>query len=205
MPIARVPRSRQRRIFGATQLRLNEALEREAERGEERLSRLFGRLLPFAREIERRFEVSERALDLAEQDEQPRPSVLVSQIVGALASGRRARHVLLACESVQIQRSASAMSGWSRTRTFAASPGVPAPARRSRPRSAPEQRLRREARQERVRGKRLVADLGRKRECDVRVLERLLESLEHPDAARREPLMRKRERLTVVVGGLLQT
>ena len=53
------------RLVGTTQLSLNKALEREVVPGEERLSRLLGRLFPGSGTIERGFEISEKALDVA--------------------------------------------------------------------------------------------------------------------------------------------
>ena len=49
-----------------TQLGLHKGLEREVVPGEERLSRLVGRLFPGSGTIERGFEISEKALDVAE-------------------------------------------------------------------------------------------------------------------------------------------
>ncbi len=53
------------RLVGPTQLGLNKGLEREVVPGEEGLSRLVGRLLSGSGTIERGFEISEKALDVA--------------------------------------------------------------------------------------------------------------------------------------------
>ena len=54
------------RLVGTTQLGVNKGLEREVVPGEEGLSRLVGRLLPGSGTIERGFEISEKALGVAE-------------------------------------------------------------------------------------------------------------------------------------------
>ena len=104
-------------------------------------------------------------------------------------------------QSVQAQYSASAMSGWSRTRTS----GAELLERHARSAVAaavacPSSVSRRESCQERVRGECLVAELRSERQGDVRVLERFVESLEHPDAARGDAFVRDGERLAIVAG-----
>ena len=69
-----------------------------------------------------------------------------------------------------------------------------------RRRRQPQERLRREARHQDVCGERFVTQLCRDGECQVRVLDRPVEALEDPDAARRHALMGGRKRLAVVAG-----
>ena len=102
-----------------------------------------------------------------------------------VASGRRATARARSCESAHFQYSASATSGWSRTRRSAAESCSAAACSAVAFAVAPaKQRFRREPGQEDVRGERLVVHLQREGQSDRGVPQHLVETLEHPETAR---------------------
>ena len=187
------------RLLEPTQLGLHEGLQRKVVHGKERLTRLVGRLSPGSGTNERRFEVSEEPLDVAEEEPKPRWSVLVAEVVRVLDQLDDSR----ACPLVGVDplpvlgesdqwlvEDAPAGRGVLQCRS---------PVGRARGARSSEQRLRREPRYEHIRGQRVVAELQRQSEGGLGVPQHLVEP-EHPDAGRGEALVRDRERLTIWAG-----
>ncbi len=182
--LERLRRSASRRIVGAAELRLDEALECEAE-PERRVGcpDCSASLVPFARRARGPSrDCRERSSTSPEEDQEPRPSALVAELVARAASGRRERRAPESSESVQAQYSAEREQRLIQDRTVRREcPGAPRPARAvarsSRADRAASPRVSRG--QERVSGERLIAELVQPAPtATVRVFDCLVESLE---------------------------
>ena len=187
------------RLLGTTQLGLNKGLEREVVPGEESLSRLGGRLLPGSGTIERGFEISEKTLDVAKKEQKPWPSVLVAEVV--CMSHQVDEHRAAAFVRIDPLPVLGKRDEWL-VEDAPVRRGVLeccSPVGRRLGGGSAQQRLCRKQSYEHVRGKRLVADLQGERQGDLGVPEPLLESLEHPEAARGEALVGDRECLAIAL------
>ena len=179
-------------------LRSHHALQREAETDEDRLTRLLRRLLRLERERERPIEFAGDELDLAEETRGPGPTVLVPDLARVPEQGFECVTRLgMAIHPYPPFRDGD--EGLIEHARFEGCFLQLEAARLCRfGARVPEQRLRRETRHEDVAHERVASGSWDESEGALAVSKPFLESLERPDAARRDALVRYRGGRTVV-------
>ena len=183
--------------FRPTALCLSETLERACAQREQAQIRLLSGLMSLASAREARLDVAEQQLELAEEEEEPGPRALVTQLVGDAQEIResRARFVvrvdpgpILSEREERLVQNANAGCRCLEAERLLC---------RRRRRCPSEQRLRTESRQLHIAHKRQIAHLGGERQPDVGVPYGVVEPLEPPDAAGRDPFVGESQCLTI--------
>ena len=184
--------------FHVAQLRENEALEREVQPPEERLTRLCSRLLSLAGQQTGGSPGSRPSSRHRRAGREARVVVLVAVVVGPLheLDDRFARAFVRVGPGPALRERDQRLIH--DAKVFSRVPKRQRPLCGRGRRATTEQRLRAESREDRVGCERVVAELRCQGQGDLRVLQRLLESLEDPDAAGGHAFVSDAERLAIV-------
>ena len=172
--------------FRPTALCLSETLERACAQREQEQTRLLSGLTSLAGAREARLDVTEQQLELAEEEEEPRPCALVTQLVRAAQEIRESgtRFVVrvdpgpvLSERAEWLVQNANACRRRLEGERLLCCRGRRCPS---------EQRLRAQSRQLHIGRERQIAHLGGERQRDVGVSHCVVEPLEPPEAAGRD-------------------
>ena len=176
---------------------LSETLERACAQREQEQTRLLGGLASLAGAREARLDVSEQQLELAEEEEEPGPRALVTQLVGAAQEIRESGTRLVVRVDpgpVLSERAERLVQNANACRRCLE--GERLLCRRGR-RCPSEQRLCTQSRQLHIGRERQIAHLGGERQRDVGVPHCVVEPLEPPEAAGRDSFVGESKCLTI--------